>query len=277
MDGPAPDGRAIGSPVEPSGHPSGNGVPEVERFVTDRGSVLRLNPWRGDSRTSQVVAVGGPAPQADDVARLLDHLNARGVHTVVTAALGSVDQQPFAACGFTPHEHLLLLHQILEPNDLPSRGARTRPAHRRDQDAVLDLDGRAFAPFSAFWRFDAAALDEAERATGMCRRRVVRRRPDGRFGSLVTGHAVTGRTASIGFLQRLAVDPAAEGRGIGSALVVDALRWLGHTGAREVWVNTQPDNERARSLYLRHGFTERGAGLDVLRRSIDTPAGKPIR
>ncbi len=88
---------------------------------------------------------------------------------------------------------------------------------------------------------------------------------------------MTGRTASIGFLQRLAVDPAAEGRGIGSALVVDALRWLGHTGAREVWVNTQPDNERARSLYLRHGFTERGAGLDVLRRSIDTPAGKPIR
>jgi len=210
------------------------------------------------------VVVAGPAPHADDVEQLLDRLGDRGVRTVVTTALGPADQRSFEAAGFTPHEHLLLLGRALRPDDRPARGDRTRPARRRDQDAVLALDQRAFASSSAFWRFDRAALAEAGQATGSSRRRLIRG-----TGGHPVGHAVTGRTSTIGFLQRLAVDPDAEGRGIGSALVVDALRWLGRTGAREAWVNTPPDNLRARDLYLRHGFVERDVGLDVLMRSLD--------
>ena len=86
---------------------------------------------------------------------------------------------------------------------------------------------------------------------------------------------MTGRTSTIGFLQRLAVDPSAEGQGIGSALVVDALRWLSRTGARKAWVNTQPENLRARDLYLRHGFVEQDVGLDVLIRSLGDRTRSP--
>ena len=234
--------------------------------------MLRLSPWRGDLQTVQVVVVAGPTPQIHDVDRLLDYLGNRGVLTVVTTALGPVDQRPFVEAGFTPHEHLLLFGRSIEPNDLPARGRRTRPARRQDQEVVLALDERAFATSSALWRFDRAALAEAGQATQTCRRRLIKgpqHQP--------IGHAVTGRTSTIGFLQRLAVDPSAEGQGIGSALVVDALRWLGRTGALEAWVNTQPGNLRARDLYLRHGFVEQDVGLDVLMRSLNNTRWSPSR
>ncbi len=236
----------------------------------DTGTVLRLSPWRGDVRTVQVVVVTGPTPQSHDVARLLDYLDDRGVLTVVTTALGPIDQQPFTEAGFTPREHLLLLSQTIEPDNPPVWERRTRPARQRDQDAVLALDQRAFANSSAFWRFDGVALAEAGQATQMCRRRVIKDRR-----RQLIGHAVTGQTSTIGFLQRLAVDPLAEGQGIGSALVADALRWLARNRAREAWVNTQPDNLRARDLYLRHGFVERDVGLNVLMRSLDNTQRDP--
>ena len=276
VDGPREGGRVVDSTGDLSTSPSAVGVPDMERFVTgtnpDTSTVLRLSPWRGDVRTVQVVVLAGPTPQAHDVDRLLGYLDTRGVLTVVTTALGPVDQRPFVETGFAPYEHLLLLGRSIEPNDLPARERRTRPARRQDQGAVLALDERAFATSSAFWRFDRAALADAGQATQTCRRRLIKgpqHQP--------IGHAVTGRTSTIGFLQRLAVDPSVEGRGIGSALVVDALRWLGRTGALEAWVNTQPGNLRARDLYLRHGFVERDVGLDVLMRSLNNTKRNPSR
>ena len=276
VDGPRKDGRVIDSTDKLSTSSSVVGVPDIERFVTgidpDTGTVLRLSPWRGDVQTVQVVVVASPTPQIHDVDRLLDYLGNRGVLTVVTTALGPVDQRPFIEAGFAPHEHLLLFGRSIEPNDLPARGRRTRPARRQDQEAVLALDKRAFATSSALWRFDRAALAEAGQATQTCRRRLIK---DPQHQPI--GHAVTGRTSTIGFLQRLAVDPSAEGRGIGSALVVDALRWLGRTGALEAWVNTQPGNLRARDLYLNHGFVEQDVGLDVLIRSLNNTKRSPSR
>ncbi len=267
VDGPRKDGRVVNSIDRLGTDLSVVGIPGVERFVIDADPntsiVIRLSPWRGNAQTVQVVVVAGPTPQSRYMDRLLNYLDNRGVLTVVTAALGPTDQRPFVEAGFTPHEHLLLLGRAIKPNDPPPRERRTRPARRQDQDAVLALDKRAFAASSAFWRFDKAALAEAGRATQTCRRRLIK----DSHGHPI-GHAVTGRTSTIGFLQRLAVNPSNEGQGIGSALVVDALRWLGRSGAREAWVNTQPANLRARDLYLRHGFVERDVGLAVLIRSL---------
>ena len=103
---------------------------------------------------------------------------------------------------------------------------------------------------------------DAAGATDDHRWRLVRRSP---ATTGPAGHALTGRTGTTGFLQRLAVHPAAQRRGVGSRLVVDALRWLVRSGARDAFVNTQPGNAAARSLYERHGFSIRPDGLDVLR------------
>lgn len=259
-------------------------MPEVERFVTNSGTVLRLSPWRGDPQTAQVVATSGPVAQPDDVAQVLEHLANRDVRTVVTTALRAADQHPFMACSFTVHEHLVLLHRLINQTDLnPKKHGvrryftqrsklRVHPVQDNDHDTVLELDRRAFAPFSTFWQFDAPALDEAQWATDVCHRRLIR----GASGE-PAGYALTGKTASIGFIQRLAVDPLVQGQGIGSALLADALRWLSLMGTREAWVNTQPDNDRARSLYLRYGFIEHGEGLVVLRWSKDSSTQHPTQ
>ena len=75
---------------------------------------------------------------------------------------------------------------------------------------------------------------------------------------------MTGRAGRQGYLQRLAVDPDTRRRGLGRALVVDALRWVRRTGGRSCLVNTQADNQDALVLYEACGFRRLPSGLGVL-------------
>lgn len=88
----------------------------------------------------------------------------------------------------------------------------------------------------------------------------------------VAGYAITGRAGVRGYLQRLAVDPALQRKGVGSALVLDGLRWLRRWGSREVLVNTQVGNTGAVALYEALGFRIQPEGLAVLRRDLDLTA-----
>jgi len=237
------------------------------------GAVLRITPWHGGPHAVQVVPVAGPGPTTDEVVDVVSDLGRRGISTVVTAALAAIDQAAFRSAGFDDHEHLLLLHRPLTGGDRavpdPRRDGRLRrstsgtaPVRPGDRETVLALDRQAFTHASPTWQVDHEAMVDAAGATDDHRWRLVRRSP---ATTGPAGHALTGRTGTTGFLQRLAVHPAAQRRGVGSRLVVDALRWLVRSGARDAFVNTQPGNAAARSLYERHGFSIRPDGLDVLR------------
>ena len=126
---------------------------------------------------------------------------------------------------------------------------------RADVGAVLALDARAF---DSFWRLDGAGLDEAISATPHSRFRVAT------AGDAIIGYAITGRAGRRGYIQRLAVDPANQRSGVGTALVLDALRWLRRWRADRVMVNTQLQNDRALALYERVGFRRETVGLAVL-------------
>ena len=84
----------------------------------------------------------------------------------------------------------------------------------------------------------------------------------------ITGYAITGRAGALGYLQRLAVHPDHQHRGIGSALVTDALWWAKRRGAEAVLVNTQESNHVALALYERLGFDFEPDGLAVLEREL---------
>jgi len=84
----------------------------------------------------------------------------------------------------------------------------------------------------------------------------------------VVGYCVTGRAGRRGYLQRLAVRPSQQGRGLGQALVADSLQWLKRRGVSSVVVNTQVENERALALYLAMGFRLQPSGLEVLGRAL---------
>jgi ribosomal protein S18 acetylase RimI-like enzyme len=233
-------------------------------FGDDR---LRVAPWRGDPQTAYVVARTG-RPTTASLARCLEELAGGGFRAALTAALPPADHAPYLANGFTVRERLHLLVRPVEPLLHPERtpGVELRRARRRDRGPVLSVDDAAFP---SFWHLDEAGLDDALGATPTARFRVAHRtaEPDD-----VIGYAVTGRAGPRGYLQRLAVHPAAQRSGVGTALVADALRWLRRWGGREVLVNTQEDNGGAVSLYEHLGFRRQPDGLAVLERPIAGPS-----
>ena len=220
----------------------------------------RAGPWRGDGRIAYLAPLPqGPLPSVGFLHRCLDTLAARGYTEVLTSALAPAEARSFFAVGFVEHERLRLLSHDLRrlpappagPERPPERGAgaerrpeRGAAALRRGRQAdwarVLEVDASAF---DRFWRLDRDGLDEALAATPITRFRVALD-PAG----AVVGYAVSGRAAAEGYLQRLAVHPSQRRAGLGSALVIDGLRWMRRWKVRRAVVNTQLGNEAALGL-----------------------------
>lgn len=231
---------------------------EIVHVGPDR---LRIGPWRGDPRMAFITPIGGVPPSPATVDRCLELLADQGYSSVLTSALSAPEQPPFMHAGFTVHEELHLLRNAQASMPAPptvTPPSRLRRGHPFDLDAVLELDGRAF---DSFWRLDRAGLRDARRATPTSRFRVAEHHG-------VVGYAITGRAGPIGYLQRLAVDPGHQQRGLGTALVVDALRWARRRGAASMLVNTQISNGAALALYERLGFVREPQGLAVLERPL---------
>jgi len=194
-------------------------------------------------------------PSVEFLRRCLDTLQARGYTAVLTSALSPAEARPFLAVGFVEHERLRLLSHDLRR--LPSSpGASLRRGHHADWPHVLEVDASAF---DRFWRLDGDGLDEALTATPTTRFRVA----VGASGGVV-GYAICGRAGADGYVQRLAVRPFHRRTGLGSALVVDGLRWMRRWKVRRAVVNTQFGNDAALALYLGLGFVPEPSDLAVL-------------
>lgn len=76
--------------------------------------------------------------------------------------------------------------------------------------------------------------------------------PVGFVSGVVTVHPDKGNEL---FLMELGVDDAAQGRGIGAALVQEMCSHAAALGCSAVWTVTEPDNDAARATYRRAGAT----------------------
>ena len=215
----------------------------------------RAGPWRGDGRVAYLLPLTHRPPPSEAFVRwAMAELAERGFFRVVTGALPPAEQAGYLAAGFAVTERLHVLR-----HDLHRLPALTRPALTRarpsDHEAVLAVDGLAFAPF---WRLDDLALEETLAITPHTRFRLAR------IDDGVIAYAVTGRAGRQGFLQRVAVHPRHRRRGLGTALVVDALRWLRRWRVQRALVNTPAENDAALALYHGLGFRREPMGLAVL-------------
>jgi GNAT superfamily N-acetyltransferase len=225
---------------------------------------FRVGPWHGDERVAYL-AVGTTAivPSVSGVHEVLDRLRNDGFARVMTSALRPQEVPAFLAAGFAERERLVVLQRSLAGVARATSNAlrRIRPG---EMGAVLAVDHLAF---EAPWRLDAAGIDEALHATPRSRLRVGVDSGRERRGE-VSAYAICGRAGRTGYLQRLAVDPRQQGRGLGRDLVVDALAWLERRHATSVLVNTQETNHRAIELYRSLGFEPDRAELIVLERDL---------
>lgn len=242
---------------------------QVIRWGSERA---RSGPWRGDGRVAHLAPAAGSRPlSARFVRHCAERLGAQGYDRVVTAALAPAEQAGFLASGFSVEQSLhLLAHDLTGVGPVhPPAGVRLRRAARADLEAVLAADNDAF---DSFWGMDAFGIEEALSATPRARYQVavsVGPDPAGRDAggsdpAEVIGYAISGRAGRRGYLQRLAVARAHQGRGAGRALAIDALRWLRRWRADQCLVNTQVGNEVALTLYLQLGFRPEPTGLSVL-------------
>jgi len=209
-------------------------------------------PWNEVVPLAHLRMQRGNAAFIGDCVEALTEMGAPGV---LSPPLPLSAQRLWREADFRPHAELALLRldlgQVRPPSHLVVTGSNS------DIREALRIDT---ASFEEFWRFDRNAMEEAMSSTRNSVIHVVRK-----AGGGLAGFAITGVGVTIAYLQRLAVDPACQNRGIGSSLVRSSARWAQREGARSLMLNTQLENEPAIRLYESEGFRILSEPLAVLK------------
>ncbi|MEJ5946662.1 mycothiol synthase [Pseudokineococcus basanitobsidens] len=233
--GPRPAALVGELVVAPDARGRGTGRALVEAALEDRGGrTLRL--W-----------MHGDAPAARSLA---DRTGMRRVRELWTMRADLTD--PLPALPAVPG----------------TRVRAFRPGH--DEQAWLRLNGRAFAehPEQGAWTSDDVLAREREPwfdAEGLL---LVESTTS---GELLASHWTKTTTApdgsTLGEVYVVAVDPSAQGRGLGRLVTLAGLHHLRERGVRDVDLYVESDNAPAVATYRRLGFERSGA--DVL---VEAPA-----
>lgn len=79
----------------------------------------------------------------------------------------------------------------------------------------------------------------------------------------------SGRAQHVAYLSTVALDPAMHGRGIGRAMVEDAIAKLNASGVTRIELLVESDNTHAIAFYKRLGFEREGTMRKAYRRASD--------
>ncbi len=215
--------------------------------VTDSGEAAVVERWRSHL---DVLAIRGLWCSGERVPVLvgqLERVARQQGFSYLLSPLVATDAAPsYERADMTPCCTIVIFrydHSAASCGEVrPPAGVRLRLAVRQDTDGLMLIERECF---DAFWRYDT------ERLTSHL--------AEDRIAVAENGHGVIGYTlatvvggsASIG---RLAVRPSQRRRGVGGALLAEAIAYLLRAGVSDVSVCTQEENHAALSLY-------RGAGL----------------
>jgi len=227
--------------------------------------LARATPCPNDP-TMALVAVldGSEVPMAEHYRTWCDELATLGYQRIRTGALSARQAVQADVAGLRVEQELELLQLDAPLPRLTARAARSaQPAVRRLRDADL-ADAAAIdrAAFGERWWLDAGMLADVCNATPRHRARVAE------VDRAICGSLISGRSGSLGYVQRLSVHPSAHRQGVATTLLADALAWMRRAGVTRVFVNTHIDNEPALALYRRIGFRNLPERLRVFEGSV---------
>jgi len=224
----------------------------------------RVQQWSFQPETAQLVMYQQRRlPSAADLQRWGEELAELGYTRLRTTAVTGLAVPRLESVGFTVLQELVLLEHTA-PRDAAARAQPMRgepPPTRRllvaEHRRASAIDSAAFG---GDWSLDDVAIHDVCCATPRHRGRAA--------GDPLAAYAITGRDGRQGFLQRLAVHPSAQRRGLGAALVHDSLRWSARWRVDRVLVNTPTDNAGALALYEGFGFRRLPERLRVYEREL---------
>ncbi len=225
--------------------------------VSSAGAAAVLERWRDGS---DILAIRGlwcaESAIPGFVAQLADVARAQGFARLMSPLVPADACRAYVSSGMAVAERLVSLRvdrPVAAKLDAPlPAGIRLRRSCAADVDALDAIDRACFEPF---WAYGAERI-----ATYIAQERVHVAESDGR----PIGYTLCTVERSSGTLGRLAVLPEHRRAGLGTYLVVDAVRAMLEADAAAVTLCTQEDNVAARSLYRSQGFREMPGGLVLL-------------
>jgi len=171
------------------------------------------------------------------------------------------------ARGYAKHRALWQLRRPL--TDLPDKPMPAGLTLRafvpgQDEGAWLAVNAAAFASHAEQGRWTRADIEAREAEPWFD--------PAGfllaeRDGALLGFHWTKVHPAGVGEVYVLGVAPAAQGLGLGPALLVAGLKHLAGQGVNEVLLYVDDDNTGAMKLYRRYGFHDHDLDVQYARRS----------
>lgn len=230
------------------------------------GGRARVRPWWHDPAVAQLTFTDhGFVPTSTGIRVWLSELRARGFAAVRSGAVSEASADTLQRQGFDVAQRLHLLDLSLAGWRVPAANdVRTEQLRVREHSEAARVDQAAFGDP---WALDTTGIAETCKATPAHRARTVDGATFGHDGLL--GYAITGRSDYTGYLQRLAVRPNYQARGVGWSLTRDSLIWMKRRHLTRAMVNTHVDNIVALGLYERFGFHIMPQGLVVLTRGLD--------
>lgn len=165
-----------------------------------------------------------------------------------------------AAAGLEPERTLLVLttSDATVPHVATPDGVTLRAFREEDADAIVAVNGRAFASHPEQGAMDRADFDR--------RRAQEWFDPAGLFVAERDGEVIgfhwTKVEDGVGEVYVVGVDPAAHGGGLGKALTAIGLRHLWDRGVSAIDLYVEGDNDPALAVYRGLGFSEKAR--DVL-------------
>lgn len=161
--------------------------------------------------------------------------------------------------GFAPY-HILYAYDKFD-FVVPSQGNQQitlRPVDIvNDMPALLRIEAECFEDF---WRYDAIAFHDIKATHPYF---VV-----AELHGQVIGYQFNTTDDEYGYLVRIAVHPEANGQGIATRLMAEAIRFFQQAGVSRIMLNTQEENHRAHRLYEWFGFIRLQQKGFVLRKTL---------
>ena len=224
--------------------------PRISVVNRRTGEFLIGGPWRHRAEIATVLELAATAGAIDLIHGFTEVCAAEGIELVVASEQAERRKREFyAGASLDPVEEIIVYELTkIRPAPPHLNGLRFEPF---DPDVIEQFEGLLELDHASFpWLWWNSADEFLEYASAPGVQIDAGRDESGR----IVAYTGTTRFRTWGHLDRIAIAPDLQGRGLGKAALDWAVMTLARSGAKRVGLSTQARNTRSRQLYESYGF-----------------------